>query len=230
MSLENYQGKDNLEVMKSAVNYNNYLKHLVRINCADQSSILDFGAGVGTFTDSFGLPPETISCVEPDLAARQSLQGLGYQVFSDLKETETKFSYIFSLNVLEHIEDDQGAVDELFRALKPGGSVFIYTPAFEFLFSTMDEKVGHFRRYNIHGLKKVVEDSGFRVRKLAYTDSLGFFATLAFKLLKSDSDGSISETSIKIYDKFLFPISRLLSAPLAKILGKNVFVVAVKPT
>ena len=43
MSLEEYQGRENLEAMRVAENYNNFLKDLVRSNCKDPSSILDFG-------------------------------------------------------------------------------------------------------------------------------------------------------------------------------------------
>ena len=224
-----YRGGENLEVMKAAGNYNRFLKDLVRLNCKDPSSILDFGAGKGTFTDIFGLPLSSISCVEPDRDALQILKDAGYRAVSSLNETTGGFSYIYSLNVLEHIEQDQLIVDELYSALIPGGRLFVYVPALEVLFSAMDEKVGHYRRYNRDGLKHLLENAGFVLEKLVYVDCLGFFATIAYKVLSGSSDGTLNRRQVTFYDRFLFPMSRLLSIPFARILGKNLYAIAVKP-
>ena len=230
MSLEEYQGRENLEAMRVAENYNNFLKDLVRSNCKDPSSILDFGAGVGTFADIFALPFDCISCVEPDADGLQILRDAGYRAYSCLDEAGEGFSYIYSLNVLEHTEHDQLTVDALYSALDPGGRFFVYVPALEVLFSAMDEKVGHFRRYDKESLKNLLENAGFVVEKLVYTDFLGVFATIAYKLWPGSPDGSVGIRQLAFYDKFLFPISRILSIPFARIVGKNVYATAVKPS
>jgi len=131
--------------------------------------------------------------------------------------------------VLEHIEDDAAALADLYRLLAPGGRLFVYVPAFAALFTSMDSHVGHHRRYRLTGLVKLVEDAGFVVDKSAYTDALGFFATLAFKLFDKREPAPLNPKLVRLYDRVFFPLSRLISVPLAKILGKNVFVVAHKP-
>ena len=229
MGREKLRGRENLEVMKAAKNYNRFLKDLVRLNCKDPSSILDFGAGVGNFTDIFDFPSSSINCVEPDRDARQILKDAGYRVFSSLNETTGGFSYIYSLNVLEHIKDDKLIVDELYKALDPGGKFFIYVPALEVLFSEMDEQVGHYRRYNKDDLRNLLENSGFVLEKLVYADFLGFFATIAYKVWPGTSYGYLDKRMVAFYDTFLFPISRLLSIPFAGVLGKNLYAIAVKP-
>ena len=93
----------------------------------------------------------------------------------------------------------------------------------------MDAHVGHLRRYRLHGLVALVQDAGFVVEKSAYTDALGFFATLAFKLFDKPEPAPLNPRTLRFYDRWLFPLSRALSVPLAKVLGKNVFVVARKP-
>jgi predicted SAM-dependent methyltransferase len=55
---------------------------------------------------------------------------------------------IYSSNVLEHIEDDSRALNEMFAKLQINGKLAIYVPAFMFLFSDLDIKAGHFRRYS----------------------------------------------------------------------------------
>ena len=51
-------------------------------------------------------------------------------------------------DVLEHIEDDRGFLEEIHGTLKPGGLLYITVPAFGALWSASDRRAGHFRRYS----------------------------------------------------------------------------------
>lgn len=224
-----YDGGENLEVMREAVNYNRYLRDLVRHFALDTTAVLDFGAGIGTFTDSLGVPPNRVACVEPDTDAQTHLASLGFEVHASLSEVQDeRFTYIFTLNVLEHIENDRAVVSELYRVLRPGGRLFVYVPAFDMLYTVMDAKVGHHRRYRMKGMTQLMRSAGFRIEKWAYADALGFFATLAYKILDKRSDGTLNRTAVRVYDRYFFPLSRALSVPLARFLGKNLYVVAGK--
>lgn len=225
-----YEGSENLEAMREAVNYNRFLQDLINRFAVDTTAVLDFGAGIGTFTDSLGIPRNRVACVEPDIEARGYLTGLGFEVHADLGDVaDERFTYVFTLNVLEHVENDLAAVSELFRVLQPGGRLFIYVPAFRVLYSAMDARVGHYRRYRMKGLTHLLRSAGFRIDKRAYTDALGFFATLAYKMFNRESDGVLDKGAVRFYDRYMFPFSRVLSLPLAKILGKNLYIVADKP-
>ena len=74
-----YSDSENLEIMKEAVNCNRFLKGLVAKHATGRSKILDFGAGIGTFSGS--VPVEQTSCVEPDQESRRTLVERGYTVF-----------------------------------------------------------------------------------------------------------------------------------------------------
>lgn len=99
----------------------------------------------------------------------------------------------------------------------------MYVPAFHCLWSTLDDKVCHYRRYTKKTLRTLVQ-SKFSIDKLLYADSLGVIAGLTFRLLGKDSS-SLTAKSIAWYDKWIFPLSRVLDILFDRFLGKNVFVI-----
>ena len=225
-----HSGGENLEVMREAKKYNRFLHQLVRRYGEGAETALDFGAGIGTFSGSLDISPRQVHCVEPDPAARIQLRQTGFQTHEQLSElADSSVSFIFSLNVLEHIDDDLAILKEMFRVLKPGGRVLIYVPAFAMLFTSMDAHVGHLRRYRMAGLVSLAEHAGFAVNKKAYADALGFFATLAYRAFDKPEPAPLNRRLVAIYDRYFFPISKILSVPLARILGKNLYIVATRP-
>ena len=64
----------------------------------------------------------------------------------------------FLLDVLEHIPDDVGALRQVCQSLRPGGRVFVTTPALQCFWSWNDDAVGHVRRYS----RRQLEDAGLR--------------------------------------------------------------------
>ena len=226
-----HSGGENLEVMQEAEKYNHFLRSLIREHAGNASSALDFGSGIGTFSDSLDIAPEKVHCVEPDADARQYLSSKGFQAHANLGElADASVQYVFTLNVLEHIEDDVEILKELHRVLMPGGRLLVYVPAFNLLYSSMDAHVGHHRRYRLAALNQLIVQAGFTTHKKAYTDALGFFATLAYKMVDGSEPAPLNRRTVRFYDRYLFPLSRILSVPLAKVLGKNLYIVATRPT
>jgi len=174
--------------MADAVNYNRFLADLVLQNSGASPQAVDFGAGIGTIALMVRERGLDVICVETDAAQRDTLAASGVAALPDLDALpDGKMPYIYSLNVLEHIKDDQLVVEDLARKLSPGGRLFIYVPAFQTLFSSMDRKVGHFRRYRRTQLVQLIERAGLTVVRAEYVDSLGFLATLLYKLLGSNT-------------------------------------------
>ena len=91
----------------------------------------------------------------------------------------------------------------------------------------MDSKVGHFRRYRKNQLVKLIEDNGFTVKRAEYVDSLGFIAALLYRYIDK-GDGHINRTSLLFFDKYIFPLSRLLDRIFKYWFGKNLLVYAHK--
>ena len=227
--MSEYGGTDNLEVMAEAVNYNRFLLDMVRSQLSSGDRALDIGAGIGTFAQALSEDGRDVTCFEPDASQRAHIESLGLPAIHNLDDVESSsFDLAYSINVLEHIDDDMGALAKWHDLIKPGGRLVIYVPAFQILFSGMDRKVGHFRRYRKNELQRKVESAGFDVLRTRYADSLGFFATLAYKMIGNGS-GEINMRALVAYDRYVFPLSKLMDVPLGGILGKNVVLLARRP-
>lgn len=64
-------------------------------------------------------------------------------------------------DVLEHLENPNEVLDEIYRVLEPGGLLVTSVPAHQWLFSDFDKSIGHFRRYSRKKIVSTLEDSGF---------------------------------------------------------------------
>ena len=223
-----YSGIDNLEVMREAKNYNAFLISQVSNAAREAKLALDFGAGLGAFAIPLRATERTVDTVETDPDLKSELSGHGFTVYTHTSDLPpAKYDFIYSLNVLEHIEDDRAVIEEFHRLLAPGGRVYIYLPAFNLLWSSMDEKVKHFRRYDRRELEEKIKSAGFRIEKCRYVDFTGFLATLAFKLI-GNKKGDLNRNSIQIFDRLIFPLNAILDPVFGRMLGKNIFVVARK--
>jgi SAM-dependent methyltransferase len=219
-----YSGVDILEALESAHNYNDYLTRLIR-ESAESNDLMDFGAGIGTFSKRLRMAGYHVKCVEPDPIERERLEGQGFDTFANITSVpDDSASFIFSLNVFEHIEHDTIAIREVRQKLRRGGALLIYVPAFECLWTSLDEKLCHYRRYTKTTLRRLVEQEGFAIEHVRYADCLGFIVTLVFRLLNR-SASTVTATAISVYDRWLFPPSRVLDKLFGRWFGKNVYVV-----
>jgi len=223
-----YSGTDNLEVMTAAVNYNNFLLGRIEALAPKSGKILDFGAGIGTFARRLSERGFDVTCLEPDPGLAARLRAAGLEARESMDEfAAASFDYVFTLDVLEHIEDDAAAVRQIAGKLKPGGRLLVYVPAFPMLYSSMDRKVGHFRRYRRRALQKIIVEAGFSSVEARYVDPTGFFASLAYRLTERGT-GNINVRMLKLYDTFLFPLNALLNPLCGLAFGKNIILTATR--
>lgn len=191
--------------------------------------VLDFGAGTGTLSEIWREKFKTSPiCIEIDPELQKTLVNRGFQTFQAVSSLPFKVDSVFTSNVLEHIEDDLEALISIGKSLKEGGRLAIYVPAFQILYSTLDRNVGHFRRYSRKELISKLEKSGFIVERCVYSDSIGFIASLLVKILHFNKDGVLcSKSSLKVYDKIIYPVSLFLDLiGLQYVFGKNLIAFA----
>lgn len=223
-----YTGLDILQALENATNYNALLTDLILESAHDDRSMLDFGAGVGTFAKLLRRDGIEVTCLENDPYLAEQLASQDFSTLTQLEQLQNEsLHFVFSLNVFEHIEDDANALRILAQKLRAGGKLFVYVPAFECLWTSLDDKVKHYRRYRRRGLAKLAESAGLRVCGSSYVDSLGFVAALVFKLI-GNKQGDLTPRSISFYDRYIIPPSKFLDRFFHPLFGKNVYVVCEK--
>ncbi|HEY0889858.1 MAG TPA: class I SAM-dependent methyltransferase [Nocardioides sp.] len=72
----------------------------------------------------------------------------------------SEFDLVCAFEVLEHIEDDRGALADWVRLVRPGGHLLLSVPAFQERFGPMDTHAGHFRRYSPTELRDRLTEAG----------------------------------------------------------------------
>ena len=222
-----YQGEENLNVMKMAVNYNKWLINLVCKTANEKKTILDFGSGDAFFAKSIASKlKKDVMCVEPAENLYKYYPNAPYKSLDECASSSIDF--IYSLNVLEHIENDKKIIDDFYRVLSSHGSLFLFLPAFPCLWSSMDNLVGHYRRYTSKDVSRLFSTEKWEVKQVRYADFCGYFITMLFKLIGS-KNGKIKPTQLKLYDKYIFPLSVLGDKITGgKFIGKNIIIRATK--
>jgi SAM-dependent methyltransferase len=193
------------------------------------ATVLDFGAGQGTLAEILRNQTGNVPiCAELDPKLLSILKSKGFPAHQFLSKIEMKFDFIYTSNVLEHIEFDVEVLRNIAEKLNDSGRLAIYVPAFPLLFSKLDQNVGHFRRYTIKALIAKLESVGYKVIVKEYSDSVGFIAMLLLKFIGfSFSPSEKTSSLMKFYDSVIVPISIALDRIGFKFLfGKNLFVVA----
>ena len=164
-----YSGTELLAVGEQALaNYNAWIvRQFVRYfrhSDTTGKAVLDFGAGIGTLSVIFerdsGVRP---FAVEQDRNQQATLRRRNIETYASLAELRRPMDYIYTSNVLEHIADDLATLVELRETLVEGGKIAIFVPAFESIWTTLDDHVGHHRRYTIAGLGEKLVAAGFEV-------------------------------------------------------------------
>ena len=218
-------GAENLEAMESAHNYQRFLVDCVRREADPGRPVLDFGAGTGFHARALRAQGLDVTCVEPHPTLRAQMNRDGINAVASIEHCERQtFGTVYSLNVLEHIEDDAAVLREIRDRLGPDGRLVLYVPAFDVLFSGMDRRVGHVRRYRRRPVEQLARSAGFRVLRSEYVDSAGFAAALVYRLARRD--GALSQRSVTVYDRLVFPVSRMVDRITRWYFGKNVLLVA----
>jgi 2-polyprenyl-3-methyl-5-hydroxy-6-metoxy-1,4-benzoquinol methylase len=204
-----------------------------------RGQMLEVGAGAGTITRMLAerYPSSRLVALEPAPNMVESLTA--YAALSDrvtvhqetladyIRRGERDFDAVLYLNVLEHIEDDARELRLAAEVLRPGGSLLVFGPALEALYSDLDYKAGHYRRYALAHLCRLTESAGLAVERARYFDILGVGPYyVVYKLLRQTD---ISGSTMWGYDRVVVPVSRLLQRVLRRPpLGKNVILVATK--
>lgn len=200
--------------------------------------IVEVGCGIGNFTGRL-LDREVVIAldVEPACIARlmerypnqPNLHALvsepGDRAFADLARFHP--DTCICLNVLEHIENDRGALEAMASVLAPGGAIVLLAPACQSLFGPIDRNLQHFRRYSRGSLAALARAAGLRIEKLRYMNAIGFFGWwMNARVFRREIQ---SERQIAIFDRWIVPWMSRLEASVPPPFGQSLFAVLRKP-
>jgi SAM-dependent methyltransferase len=146
--------------------------------------ILDVGCGPGGTTNSYGRSGDVLAVDFSSESARLARErGLSVALMdaTRLAVRPATFDAAVALDLIEHV-DDARALRSMYEALRPGGTLIVTVPAYQFLWSSHDVAVGHLRRYTRGGLLRVARDAGFEVDLCAYAMSSILPAAMALRL------------------------------------------------
>jgi glycosyltransferase involved in cell wall biosynthesis len=148
--------------------------------------VLEIGAGTGNLTAQL-IPRIKYWSTDINPLYLMYLENVGrnrpYMTvgFTDAEKAETypqdqNFDTVICLNVVEHLADDHGALMNIRSALEPGGRAIILVPCGPQLYGTLDEVLGHHRRYTKKTLTDVIGAAGFELEKILQFNRVGVIA------------------------------------------------------
>lgn len=152
-------------------------RYLLRYICGflveEGRLVLDAGCGTGLAASELGHPSQVVG-LDVSEAAFQATnwQVLGMPCIGSVERLPFRnesFDVVAALDVLEHLEEPEKALRELYRVAKVGAKLLVTVPAYRWLWSIHDEALGHKRRYTASSLRAALEASGFRIHRLSYT-------------------------------------------------------------
>ncbi len=213
---EDEWGSQILGRMARAPRFNGWMADTILPFCGQR--ILEIGSGTGNLTRRL-IPRDQYVASDINPLYLHSLQGLTADrpyldvTLTDVTRGETfprppgGFDTVVCLNVVEHVDDDVGALRNIRAVLAPGGRAIVLVPQGPEVFGTLDEVLGHRRRYTVESLAKLADDAGFTVKTLVHFNRVGRPAWwLNGKLLKRRSFGLVQIMALNL----LTPLFRLV--------------------
>jgi cyclopropane fatty-acyl-phospholipid synthase-like methyltransferase len=174
-------GTRTLATLQNADRYNRWL--LDRVSGAVGSRMLEIGCGCGTMSRllverelfvGIDVVDEFVSTLNRRFADQPAVTFLRHDISTSTGPLGGyHFDSAVSFNVFEHIEDDVAALRNVCHVLVPGGTLGLVVPAHRSLSGKFDDLIGHWRRYSTRELREKLEDAGFTVDRVAYSNPVG---------------------------------------------------------
>lgn len=198
--------------------------------------VVEVGAGIGTFSEFLLSVPRVkeLVAIEPAINTFPHLEkrfagdsrvrvinGYLNDCYKDLSANA-----VVAVNVLEHIADHETLLKQAHELTVPGGALLLFVPALPGIFGSLDKAFEHERRYTRTSLRKVIESSGWSVKRVTYMNLPGIAAWfLAGRVLKKTH---IAPADAKAYDRLVVPLISRVESVITPPIGANLVAIATK--
>jgi SAM-dependent methyltransferase len=193
------------------------------------------GSGLGDYAEQWlaaGVPEMTVTEVDPSRLGGLTVKfdaepRVHVQALDIFHPPVADHSALVAFNVLEHIPDDVAALHAAHRLVRPGGTVVMFVPAFEFAMSKFDRAVGHVRRYTIGSMTSTMRQAGLTVEHARYVNIPGLAAWfVGMRLFRMTPSGG---RLLSTWDGEVIPRTRRWEARHKAPFGQSVFAVGRVP-
>ena len=169
-------GPEILEAFTNAPRFNRWMADTIRPFLGER--VLEIGAGIGNLSRHLAprrklyvasdFDVEHLARMRTRLQHRPNLEIrlCDLAKAEDFESLAGKLDTVVCLNVVEHVADDLAALENLHRALRGGGRAIVLVPHGQGIYGTLDEALGHYRRYSHEELQQKMERAGFRVERI----------------------------------------------------------------
>jgi glycosyltransferase involved in cell wall biosynthesis/phospholipid N-methyltransferase len=218
--VEDAFGSQILGRLARAPRFNAWMADTIRPHCGKK--ILEIGSGTGNLTRRL-VPRDAYVASDVNPLYLDTLRALTEdRPYLDVQLTDVTradsfpaipggFDTVVCLNVIEHVDDDRAALGNIRSALAPDGRALVLVPQGPELFGTLDEILGHKRRYTEASLKRLALDAGFEVERVLHFNRIGTPAWwLNGKILRRRHFGLVQVAALN----FLTPLFRLVDRAL----------------
>lgn len=211
-----------------------------RLPLPKPARVLEVGCGPGGnlgMLSAFG----EVSAVEPDAASRayaaerSGADVRGGLLPDGLPDFGAPFDLVAAFDVIEHVDDDKGAVGALGRSIKPGGFLVATVPANAWMWSEHDAAHHHKRRYRLADFRALVDGAGLTVRRATHFNAVLFPPIAAVRLAKSalrlegGDDEAMPPAPVNRLLKAAFASERRILRAMDLPFGVSILVIAQRP-
>jgi len=234
--MKNYEKANTitLSLMERAMTYHQWIYE--KISPFLGGDILEVGCGIGNLTGFLldhgkvlisDVNEKYLQVAGEKFRGHPNLKGsFRWDIREKLAENfSNSFDTIVCLNVLEHLEDDEGVLNNFFDSLPKGGRLILLVPALKGLYNRLDREIGHFRRYSKKELTRKITLSGFRILFLTYFNLFGIVGWFLNGTLLRRS--LLPERQVRIFNR-MTPFFIKLEKAIPIQLGQSLMVVGEK--
>ncbi len=220
---EDKYGSKILARLSRAEKFNSWMADTIRPYVGQ--NVLEIGAGIGNITKEF-MPKKNYFASDINPLYLQILNNfthnkpyltvsyLNIEDVTELRKNKKFFDTVICLNVMEHLDDDLGVLNNIANILEIDGRAVILVPRGPFLFGSLDEVLGHKRRYSKKTLKELISKSDFEIDELIQFNKVSMLPWfLNGKILKKRTFGFFQIFMMNLLTPIFRKIDRFLPWP-----------------